>query len=182
MNTPRNGQKGFTVLELMITLVISALLLVIAIPGFQNLIHSSMLSAGANTFSASLNLARARAVMSRRNVRMCPSTNGTSCVNDGSWTGGWILFQDDNGNGLPSTSELLQARGAWDSRISLTTPAAFTQYIQFSPTGIVLGNAGSSGQFTLCSDGYDKYSRLVGISATGRVTTEKQANLCVEGS
>jgi len=91
------------------------------------------------------------------------------------------MFVDSDGNGLPASSELLQAIGAMDNRISLTTPSAFTQYIQFRPTGVVLGNGGSTGQFNFCSADYHDYSRLVGITATGRVTTKKQADLCAGG-
>jgi type IV fimbrial biogenesis protein FimT len=178
MRIKRTQQRGFSAIELMMVLVVASVLLAIAIPGFQNVIRSSLLTSGADKLSASLNLARTKAIMSRRNVRLCPSTNGTTCTTSGSWTGGWIMFVDSDGNGAPSTSELLQARGAMDSRISLTTPAAFTQYIQFRPTGVVLGNAGTSGQFDFCSGNYHEYSRLVGITTSGRVTTKKQADLC----
>ena len=178
MKATYTQQIGFSMLELMIALTVSAVLITIAIPSFQNTIRSSLLASGADNLAASLNLARAKAITARRNVRLCPSTNGTSCAGDGSWTDGWIMFVDEDGNNAPSSSELIQARGAMDSRISLTTPAAFMQYIQFRPTGVVLGNGGSSGQFIFCSGDYHKYSRLVGIGATGRVTTIKQADLC----
>lgn len=178
MKAIRIRRKGFTVIELMIVLVVTAVLLAIAIPGFQNTIRASMLASGADRLSASLSLARTKAIMARRNVRLCPSTNGTTCANSGSWTGGWIMFVDNDGNGAPATSELVQAHGAMDSRISLTTPGAFSQFIQFRPTGVVLGNSGTSGQFNFCSGSYHEYSRLVAISASGRVTTKKQADLC----
>ena len=171
-------RSGFSITELMIVLAVSAIFVAIAIPGFQNVIRSSLLASGADRLSASLSLARTKAIMSRRNVRLCPSTNGTSCATSGNWTGGWIMFVDNDGSGTPSASELMQARGAMDNRISLTTPSAFSQYIQFRPTGVVLGNGGSTGQFNFCSGDFHEYSRLVGITATGRVTTKKQPDLC----
>lgn len=171
-------QKGFTVIELMIVLVVTAVLLAIAIPGFQNVIRSSLLASGADEFAASLSLARSKAIMARRNVRLCPSSNGTTCTTSDAWTVGWIMFVDNDGNGLPAQYELVQAIGAMDSRISLTTPSAFTQFIQFRPTGIVQGNAGTTGQFSFCSGDYHDHSRLVGISVSGRVTTQKQPDLC----
>ena len=141
--------------------------------GAPTLALSSLLASGADKFSASLSLARTKAIMSRRNVRLCPSTNGTTCTvgTSADWTGGWIMFVDNDGNGLPASSELVQAHGALDSRISLTTPSAFTQFIQFRPTGIVLGNGGVTGQFNFCSGDFHDYSRLVNIGASGRVTT-----------
>jgi type IV fimbrial biogenesis protein FimT len=180
MRLSYSQQKGFTMVELMVTLVVAAVVLTIAIPSFQNMIRSSLLASGAENLTASLNLARAKAIMARRDVRMCPSTDGTSCASGGSWTGGWIIFVDEDGNGSPASTELFQARGAMDSRISLTPPTDFTQSIEFKPTGIVYGNGnpGKNGTFTLCSGDYHKYSRLVSISASGRVTTRKQADLC----
>lgn len=171
--------RGFTVIELLIVLAVTSILLAIAIPGFQNVIRSSLLASGANDFAASLSLARTKAVMARRNARLCPSTNGTSCTGSGAtWTGGWLMFLDNDGNGVPSTNELVQVRGPMDSRISLTVPSAFTQWIQFRPTGTVIGNNGAGGQFNFCSGDFHDYSRLVNISVSGRVTTRKQADLC----
>lgn len=175
--------RGFTVIELLIVLAVTSILLAIAIPGFQNVIRSSLLASGADDFAASLSLARSKAIMARRDVRMCPSTNGTGCAASGtSWTAGWIMFQDIDGNESPSASELLQVRAAMDSRISLTTPGDFSDVIGFGPTGVVFGDSGKGavamGQFNLCSGTYHDYSRLVQISASGRVTTKKQADLC----
>ena len=91
------------------------------------------------------------------------------------------MFLDADGSGTAASSELVQARGAMDTRITLTIPSAFSTWIEFKPTGVVLGNNGTSGQFTLCSGDYHQHSRLVSIGASGRVTTKKEADLCNPG-
>ncbi len=171
---------GFTVLELMITLVIAAILTTLAIPSFQRFGVNSKLSTTSNNLSASMSRARAEAIKARRNVRMCPTSNNSTCDSNASWADGWIMFVDRDGNGTPASSELLQIGASMDARVSLTTPSAFSQWLEFRPTGTVLGNAGSSGSFNLCTDDFDDLSRQVGISAAGRVSAKKQANLCVQ--
>ena len=70
MKTTRfhHGKNGFSVIELMVVLATTAILISVAIPGFQNVVRSSLLGAGADKFSASLSLARSKAIMARRNA------------------------------------------------------------------------------------------------------------------
>ena len=170
--------RGVTMIELMVTLVVSVLLIAMAIPSFDRVFRNGLLVHSANDLSASLSRARAEAIKARRNVRMCPTSNNTSCDASAAWSDGWIMFVDADNNGLPAISELVQVTDALDSRVTLTVPAAFSQWMQFRPTGGVIGNGGNSGNFSLCSGDYHEFSRRVGISATGRVTTTKQPNLC----
>ena len=170
--------SGMTMIELMVTLVVASILLAIALPSFERTSRNSLLANTANNLSASMNRARAEAIKARRNVRMCPTIDNSTCANGGSWAAGWIMFIDFDGNALPDASELIQVGASINSFVSLTAPAAFSQWVQFRPSGAVIGNGGNSGNFNLCTDGYDEFSRLVGISATGRVAAKKQADLC----
>jgi type IV fimbrial biogenesis protein FimT len=174
--------RGLTMIELLVTLVIAAILLGVAIPTFQRSTRNAIVASQANDFAASLSRARAEAIKARRNVRMCPTSNNSSCNSSTHWSTGWMMFVDTDGNGLAAATEILQIGEAMDQRASLTVPAAFDRWIQFRPTGVVQGSAGTSGNFAVCTSGYDDLSRMVGISSTGRVTTKKQASLCVTPS
>lgn len=171
--------RGLTLIELMVTLGIAAILLTIAIPTFERTTRNAVVASHANDFAASLSRARAEAIKARRNVRMCPTSNNANCNSSTHWSAGWMMYVDTDGNGSPSASEILQIGESMDNRVNLTVPAAFSQWLQFRPTGAALGNAGNSGDFAVCTSGYDALSRMVGVSATGRVTTKKQADLCV---
>jgi prepilin-type N-terminal cleavage/methylation domain-containing protein len=184
MNAIENGAnstlrwvRGFSAIELMVVVSIAAIMITLAIPSFERTRRNAVLATAANDLSASLNYARAHAVKARRMVRVCPSTDGTNCSN-GAWGSGWLMFVDDDANGLPANTEVLRLGEPPDSRVALTVPANFTNWIQFHPTGAITGSGGNSGTFTLCSGDYHEYSRLVAISATGRVTTKKQPDLC----
>lgn len=170
--------RGATLLEAMVTMAISAILVAIALPGFERFGINSVLTNTTNVLSASLSRARAEAIKARRNVRMCPTSDNSTCDVNASWADGWIMFVDRDGNGMPTSTELLQIGASMNNRVFLSIPNTFSQWLEFGPMGTVLGNAGNTGSFNVCADNFDGLSRLVRISAGGRVSTKKQANLC----
>lgn len=64
-------QRGFTIIELMVTLVVAAILLAIAIPSFTYLTVSNKLSTSANSLVSNLMIARAAAVKRNADVGVC---------------------------------------------------------------------------------------------------------------
>lgn len=58
----RDKQCGFTLIELMVTLVISAILLSVAVPAYQSFIGSTALTTATNDLVAALNMARSEAL------------------------------------------------------------------------------------------------------------------------
>ena len=92
-------QSGFTMVELMVTVAIMAVLLTIAAPSFSEIMLSTRLASFANSFIASAQLARSEAIKRNAQVRVCRSTTSTSCASSGGWQQGWVVFLDRNGNG-----------------------------------------------------------------------------------
>lgn len=85
--------RGFTLIELMVTLAVMAIVLGIAVPSFQKqIINNKSLTFG-EEFAAALNFARAQAVKTTKRVSICASADGATCT--GSWSEGFIVFQDD---------------------------------------------------------------------------------------
>lgn len=85
---------GFTLVELMVTLAVLAILASIAVPGFQNLIQNNRATSMANELTTAMNLARSEAVKRGIEVSVCPD--------GGTWwdgtTGGWFIdISDDCG-------------------------------------------------------------------------------------
>ena len=74
---------GVTLVELMVTIAVAAILLAVAVPGFRNLIVSNRLTATTNAFVAALNLARIEAVKRNARVTLCktadPNTTAPNC-------------------------------------------------------------------------------------------------------
>lgn len=79
----KNRISGFTLIEMMVTLAVLAILVTVAIPNYQAFVLNSRMTAQANDFLASLQLARSEAI--KRNASVTMSAKG-----DG-WEDGWQI-------------------------------------------------------------------------------------------
>ena len=186
------GQRGFTLTELMITLVVFAILLGIAIPSFESTIASSRLSAATNDLLGSLAHARSEAIRRGQRVTVCVSADGTTCAANGGWGQGWISFLDTTRAGAIASVDnanevLLGSRAALPAGIMIQGNANAAQYVSFGSNGQSLSMAGATqvGTIRVCSTSTglsdDKRARSLVINGAGRVTSQTIngiANLC----
>lgn len=130
---------GFTLVELMVTLAVAAVVLTIAVPSFWSIVQNNRASTQANELITALNLARSEAVKRGIPVSVCPSTNQSSCVSSSTnWAVGWIVFADPNNDGVRQTAEpLLRVWGPLRGGATLSGPAS----LRFQGTGGVAGTA-----------------------------------------
>lgn len=164
---------GFTLIELMVTISILAILLGIAVPAFTSFITSNRLSGQINELVGDLSFARSEAGARSRAVRLCIAATATTCATSGSdWSLGRILWVDLNGsNSLDSSTELLKYVATLEGSATLTAagfPSTFT--ISYLPTGVL--SSTSAGTFTLCASG-SPTGRLIDIPVTGRASAKR---------
>lgn len=86
--------KGFTLLELMITIGVAAVILGFGVPGFMSIIQNNRATTHTNDLITALNLARSEATRRAAGITVCSSTDGATCAGDNDWTGGWIVRSD----------------------------------------------------------------------------------------
>jgi type IV fimbrial biogenesis protein FimT len=108
VSDPRAGQqRGFTLMELIVTMAVAAILVAIAAPSFASIFNANRLSGTANELLATLQSARIEAI--RRNARtvVCRSDDGASCnTANGDW-GGWISYIDTDSSGSFNAGDVL---------------------------------------------------------------------------
>src|SRR4051812_49326639 len=81
------SQRGFTLIELMVTIAVAAILLAIVVPSFRTFTQSQRIKSGSFELYSALALARSEAVKQRANV--------TVTANSGGWNKGWTISGAD---------------------------------------------------------------------------------------
>lgn len=90
-------QNGFTLVELMVTIAILAIVLTIATPSFTNIILNNRIDSIAHELHGSLQLARSEAVKRKGAVRVCRSNaDMDDCAEGSDWSVGWLILSKDD--------------------------------------------------------------------------------------
>ena len=155
-------QKGVTLVELMITVSIVAIILASIGPSIQSILIKNKIVAEINETSSLIQYARHHAIDEQAQVVVCPSKDFSTCSTN--WNDPKIVFIDDDNNVIRgATEELLVTIGA-TSKISLMTNS--TDIIKFAETG----EANLATEILLChKDGKAEFARSLFISLQGRV-------------
>ena len=156
-------ESAFTLIELMITIAVAAVVLTIGVPGFGRVIERNQLSTYTNQLVSSLHFARSEAVRRNQSIKVCHSNNASVCNGTG-YENGWIIFIDDNSdNTIDAGEEVI--------RVNESLPSNYT----FNPNGGMnifnfnaKGRTDNQGTFVLCKDGDLTKARAIIIGPGGR--------------
>lgn len=184
----KNHENGFTLYELLMTVLIIGVVLTVGIPNFRAYTANSKMTAAANDLHSSFQVARSEAARSKTNVSICSSNNGLDANPDcgGTFEDGWIVFVDDNGDVVRDAGEaLLRAYPALPPDITITTPAAGT-YFSFAATGLGRGNVGTGNAMSIAvicdargnttAQGGLSAARILVVTPIGRATVLREVS------
>jgi type IV fimbrial biogenesis protein FimT len=153
--------RGFTLYELLITVLIVGVILSLGVPNLREYRQNSRMTAAANDMLSAFHLARTEASRAKTNITICASANsmgaGADC--NGTWDEGYIVFVDTNGD---------IARSGGTETVLLAQPAA--------PTGVSFAVADDATYFSYASTGLGRrsgstpVSRIVMCDDRGNVT------------
>ena len=88
------GVRGYSLLELLVTVALAAMLLTLGLPEFSRSIARQKQSVEINALFHAVHLARKESIVRRRVVSICPSFDGLSCTPGRDWSGGFLLFEN----------------------------------------------------------------------------------------
>lgn len=170
MEVHRTGRPGFTLVELLAVLLVSAVLLAAAVPAFEGLAKRQHLTGIQRVFFSSLANAKQAAVTRNERVALCPTKNGRQCLPHGRWHEGWITFVDADADRQPDRDEpVLERQSGLDGNATLTS-SRYRRVITFFPSGTA---GGSNATFTLCSPDRQTSARAIVLSRLGRIRMDE---------
>ena len=153
---------GFTLVEVLVTMSVAAVLTAVAIPSFKSFLQNDRAMTQSTSLVLSLNIARSEAIKQdiSGGVAVCPSTGGLTCSGASTWEQGWIVLSTAAASVptqvVPSLSIGTKLREAANSTA-----------VTFLSSGIVLAPAA----FTLCDSRGTSQGRYIQVTATGRVAS-----------
>lgn len=165
----KTNQKGVTLLEMMITLAILAIVLTVVAPNMQTFLIKNRITAEINGVSGIIQYARHLAIDEQTNVVVCPSADFDGCGTN--WNNPKIVFIDANADGNRSSGEDL---------LVTTSKASDSTKITGPNTNIHFNGSGAASQsfsIQICpSNGDETYARALSVSLQGRVKVSSDAD------
>lgn len=123
-NASRRLPRGFTLVELIITIAVAAILMAVAIPSFRSLMSSNNVTNTYYDLISAMRTARAEAVTRGAPIRVKATTSN--------WNGGWSVLTADNTE--------LRAFPARDTQFVVTPNPVVTE-VSFNGRGALTAQA-----------------------------------------
>jgi len=168
--------RGFTLIEILVTLSVATILMSMAVPAFNSFVLNDRDVGQINSLVTSFNYARSEAIKraSANGIIVCPSANGTTCSGTAAWSGGWIVLDLNPADPPPL---VLQTVPALNGTNTLTAVGA-ANGVTFLSSGLV----SAALTIRVCDRRGANFARDVEINVTGRVAASQTVGQAVSGA
>jgi len=132
--------RGVTLIELMMTLAVLAVVAGIAMPSFAAVVRSNRTTSYFNLLIGTLQMARTEAVMRHAMVLVCPGDPAHGCTGSLNWHQGWIVVLRPGPGGQPDAgSRIMAVHQPLPEGIRIESSRG-RQRVQYRPDGSARGS------------------------------------------
>jgi type IV fimbrial biogenesis protein FimT len=172
-------QRGFTLVELMYTVAVAAIVLGIGIPAFTETMRSGRMTASVNTAITAMHVARSEAVKRRARVTLCRSTAGADPECDADGEGYMVFANAADDQTFDSPADTLIKAGAWLADGVTVQYDGLPTYVSYTATGFTraIGGGTLAGNIVVCDERGDRAARVISLAATGRPQSRAHADV-----
>jgi len=161
--------RGFSLIELVFTLLLFGILVSVAFPSYQAWIAKERLGLLTYQVTSALNYARSEAIKHHCPVMLCASRHYLAC--DGSWSDGWLVLLGAYAETKTVDLLLKQYPALNEHEYLIWHGAGGRDYVQLNKDGSAYGH---NGRFVVCIKRSSmRLASVVYLSATGRVRADK---------
>jgi len=168
---------GFTLVEIIITLIVISIIAAIGIPGLSSLMANNQAIANTNNLVTALSFSRSESVKRGVQVSLCAKSaakpNNATCGGGSTdWSNGWFAFIDASGNAAkdytPPAANQLRSWAAPTGDFTMTGPAS----LSFTSSGTLQGNPATlTISYNHCTGQQD---RSITVETTGRASMSQK--------
>lgn len=173
------SQRGFTLLELLLGLIVSGVLAHLAVPSFKNLLESQARHDMAQSLAQGLRYARAEAIVRNRSVII-------HALED-DWSQGWRVVLDVSGHGhLDDDNPVLLMRQG-SGRVAIAGNGPVKSHVRFSGLGepVFPGGGFRAGTVHVCATNQAQSLHQIVLAPSGRISLRSESTeqaLCRAGT
>jgi len=167
-----DGQRGFTLIEILVVITIMGIVFAFAAPAIREFTQNNRQAVALNRFIGFLNYARSEAVKRGATVTVCKSAGvgaAAACGGAGvNWEDGWLVYQDDNGDGTVDGGEVFLRSGEplTPSFLTMRGAGPVVNRVTFTSRGY----SNNAGTFRVCDARGVNSAKGIRISTMGRIT------------
>jgi len=151
--------KGFSLIELMVTIAIMAVAIAVSIPSYRSWRDNTRVRNAATNLRADFERAKLRAIRENGNVRV-NFPDATS----------YVVHVDTNGNNAIDAGEVTLTDKRLPECVSISNNTFSGDDMSFNARGLPVGGPAGAGTVSLLSNGGRQYD--VVVNSVGRVRTE----------
>lgn len=162
-------ERGFTIIELMITVAIAGVLVGLGLPALNDFVNNSRARSAANDFATAVAVARSEAIKANKSAYLTPLANSAG----DEWGAGWVVWVDKNNNSTrnATTEDVLLYN---TTRAVMNQTSGTTGSVQFSSSGVAVNFSGMNVEVARSATAPERTRRVINVSAAGFTSVRKK--------